>query len=112
MRAVIRSVVQDKADGRYIELLPDSHASLRVCCCTLDQIESLAGNLMPGTVVMTESENVVLQIEEARRIFAAQGLEGFGYRQDGNFFWGVSHPGQLSAEAIVASHFRNAGLGG
>jgi hypothetical protein len=109
--SVAKTVADDKGDGVPLRLPARDGARLRACCCTLPELDSCIPYLQPGAVVLVETADLPGTADAARSAFGKLGLEGFGFEPHGHVFWGVFRPESLSPDAIIRSHFRNAGLG-
>jgi hypothetical protein len=91
-------------------MLPTSQLRpLRACICIIHELEKFVDNLRPGTVVLAKSVDAQDAVHAVRRLFDQLGIEGCG-TGDGRVYWGVYQPARLSSDAIINSHFKNAGL--
>jgi hypothetical protein len=77
--------------------------------CITDEVERFVNNFRPGTVILAKSVDVQDAAHAVRRLFNQLGIEGCG-TGDGRVYWGVYQPARLSGDAIINSHFKNAGL--
>ncbi|HET6574592.1 MAG TPA: class I SAM-dependent methyltransferase [Fimbriiglobus sp.] len=100
LKAVLRAVGTDRADGPVVEL-PDAARPCRAIACTPDEAGIVAKDLMPGGVLLTRNPGADTHESQfaLRRVLLAAGLEGCGW--GGMVHWGVWRPAHLSADAII-----------